>query len=67
MRCSISALVFLYSHCWQIKKDTTWKDVKDFLRGGKVEVDNVAVFPNAQNGWVRVFSRRNYDAAISMP
>jgi sugar/nucleoside kinase (ribokinase family) len=48
----------------QLQKDTHWKDVKDFLRAGNIDIDNVEIFPKSTTGWVRVYGRPNFDAAI---
>ncbi|OIW33583.1 hypothetical protein CONLIGDRAFT_640690 [Coniochaeta ligniaria NRRL 30616] len=48
-----------------LQKDTGWSDIKDFLRNGSVDMDHVEVFPKTYTGWVRIYGRQNFDAAMS--
>ncbi|OIW24960.1 hypothetical protein CONLIGDRAFT_673182 [Coniochaeta ligniaria NRRL 30616] len=49
-----------------LQKATEWSDVKDFLRNGNVDMDHVEVFPGSYSGWVRIFGRQNFDAAVDL-
>jgi hypothetical protein len=59
-----SAGRFSLAYPLQLQKNTTWKDVKDFLRLGGVEMDHVEVFPSSRDGWVRVYGQDNYYKAM---
>lgn len=50
----------------QLHKDIGWKQIKDFLRVDDGEPDHVEIFPESRTGWVRIYGRANYDAAMSM-
>ncbi|KAB5570097.1 hypothetical protein GE09DRAFT_695963 [Coniochaeta sp. 2T2.1] len=49
-----------------LRKDTQWKEVKDFLRDADIDgsLDNVQIHPGTTTGWVRVFGNPGFHAAM---
>lgn len=50
----------------QLYKNAKWQHIKDFLRKGGVQMDNVEVFPQSNTGWVRLYGKTNYTKAMGM-
>lgn len=54
----------LCSQARQLQKDTTWKDIKDFLHEANIVPDNVEVFEKSSSGWIRFLGSGDFYAAI---
>ena len=51
----------------QLPFQTTWRQLKDYVRTVAPSVERVQIFPSSTTGWISVVGRDGFDAAIGMP